>query len=152
ASSVANASLKTLMTLVNKSLLRRESNTGRYDVHELLRQFAQEHLYASPADRDTILAAHCHYFAEFMAHQWEMLKTDRIPEALDAIEIEIDNIRAAWHWMVKNQDTGAIRKTMFSLWKFFSLRSQYPEAVALFTEAVNATNAAPADEETTTIL
>ena len=152
ASSVANASLKVLMTLVNKSLLRRESHTGRYDVHELLRQFAQEHLYASVENRNSILDAHCRYYADLMSQQWEAMKTERLPVALDEIENEIDNIRAAWHWMIERHNIPAIQKTMFSLWKFFSLRSQYQEAVALFSEAVNAVKTAPTDEETLTVL
>ncbi len=152
ASQVANAPLKVLMTLVNKSLLRRDGNTGRYDVHELLRQYAQEYLYASDEDRIAIMDAHCHYYADFMAQQWDTLKTDRQPTALNEIEGEIDNIRAAWHHMVRSRQTVALRQTMPSLRFFLSLRSQYQEGVALFSEAVDALKVAEAEEETSIVL
>src|SRR5262249_22669219 len=39
AQQIAGASLKSLITLVNKSLLRRDPATGRYEIHELLRRY-----------------------------------------------------------------------------------------------------------------
>src|SRR5258708_26567468 len=48
AQEVSGASLKTLMTLLNKSLLRRDPS-GRYDVHELLRQYAEARLHGNEA-------------------------------------------------------------------------------------------------------
>jgi predicted ATPase len=41
---VAGVGLRTLQALVSKSLLRFNSNTGRYDIHELLRHYAEEKL------------------------------------------------------------------------------------------------------------
>ena len=43
AEAVAGASLRTLTALVDKSLVRVDAN-GRYDIHELLRQYAEERL------------------------------------------------------------------------------------------------------------
>jgi predicted ATPase len=42
AEQVAEATLSVLSTLVTKSLIRRNGD-GRYDLHELIRQFAAEH-------------------------------------------------------------------------------------------------------------
>ena len=44
AQDVTDASLRTLTLLVNKSLLRRDPDTGHYTVHELLRQYVEEQL------------------------------------------------------------------------------------------------------------
>ncbi|MCP4541032.1 MAG: AAA family ATPase [Chloroflexi bacterium] len=66
---VTGAGLRTLKTLVNKSLLRRDHDTGRYEVHELLRQYAEERLKSSGnavAARDT----HCEYYLVAL-HQHE---------------------------------------------------------------------------------
>src|SRR5256885_15912803 len=47
AQAVAGASLKTLTTLVNKSLIRRDSQSGRYEDHEVLTQYAEQRLKES---------------------------------------------------------------------------------------------------------
>ena len=66
---VTGAELQTLKTLVDKSLLQRDHDTGRYEMHELLRQYAETQLEASgkaAAARD----AHCEYYLVTM-HQRE---------------------------------------------------------------------------------
>ena len=47
---ITGTNLRALTVLVNKSLLRRDNASGRYEVHELLRQYAEEKLEQS-ADR-----------------------------------------------------------------------------------------------------
>jgi predicted ATPase len=47
---VAEASLKILISLVNKSLLSRDEN-GRFDIHELLRQYSEKQLDQLPHER-----------------------------------------------------------------------------------------------------
>jgi predicted ATPase len=47
ATSVAGADLHSLIALVEKSLLSRNPNSGRYELHELLRQYAGEELEAT---------------------------------------------------------------------------------------------------------
>ena len=44
AQEVAGASLRSLSQLLDKALLRRDPDTGRYSMHELLRQYAEERL------------------------------------------------------------------------------------------------------------
>jgi predicted ATPase len=151
AQSVAGATLHILAALVNKSMLRRNPDSGRYAIHEVLRAYAGEKL-AQAGLNDMTRNAHCAYYANFMDRQCETLKTAQQRSALDEIEQEVDNVRAAWQYMVEHYDVDAIGKTMFSLWYFFSLRSQYKEAVKLFTVAVNALQAALASRETQVVL
>ncbi|NOG50896.1 MAG: hypothetical protein HND48_16785 [Chloroflexi bacterium] len=44
---VTGATLRQLMTFVNKSLVRRDADSGVYQIHELMRQFAEEQLEAA---------------------------------------------------------------------------------------------------------
>ena len=64
AQTVAQASLPILSTLVSGSLLRRDSE-GRYQIHELLRQYAEEQLLAVD-QLDATRDAHSAYFGEFL--------------------------------------------------------------------------------------
>jgi predicted ATPase len=110
AQQVASASLKVLMMLVNKSLLRRDSASGRFDIHELLRQYAQSYLNASVQDNVSTHDIHSGYYAEFMRQCWDSLKSGGQLVALDDIEREFDNVRAAWRNMVTRRRTGEIHK------------------------------------------
>ncbi|MFN8562727.1 MAG: hypothetical protein U0703_14175 [Anaerolineae bacterium] len=72
ATAVTGVELRTLQALVNKSLLHYAPDTGRYEIHELLRHYAQEQLDSSgEAAADE---AHARYFADFMAERWTQLK------------------------------------------------------------------------------
>ena len=64
AEAVTGASLRTLQTLVNKALVMR-TKAGRYDIHELLRQYGYERLEASGTLAD-ILRRHSAYYASFL--------------------------------------------------------------------------------------
>jgi predicted ATPase len=65
AQEITDASLRNLMTLTNRSLLHRMPG-GRYEAHELLRQYAEEQLDRTPEERERIHDRHCEYYAEFL--------------------------------------------------------------------------------------
>jgi hypothetical protein len=71
----------TLSGLVEESMVRRDA-TGRYDVHELLRQYASEKLN-SVGEIDTILSAYTSYFADFMHEHAIDIKGRRQMDGLD---------------------------------------------------------------------
>jgi hypothetical protein len=54
-----------LASLLDKSLLHR-NGAGRYDMHELVRQYADERLRESPDERDQVYARHCGYFVALL--------------------------------------------------------------------------------------
>ena len=54
------------MGLVNKSFLRHDPDTGRLEVHELLRQYAQERLGEATQVSNEAMGAHAAYYADFM--------------------------------------------------------------------------------------
>src|SRR6185436_11143741 len=55
---VASANLRALAQLLNQSLLRRDAQSGRYEVHELIRQYAREKLDDIPALSTSTLEQH----------------------------------------------------------------------------------------------
>ncbi|MGD2050633.1 MAG: BTAD domain-containing putative transcriptional regulator, partial [Chloroflexota bacterium] len=76
AQAVTGATLRDLQALVNKSLLML-SPERRYDVHELLRQFAAEKLIQTPTSYDAAHDAHCDYYCTFLHKRESDLKTSR---------------------------------------------------------------------------
>ncbi len=65
AQQVANASLDMLAGLVNKSLLRKTAS-GRFEIHELLRQYGAEYLQQRGED-EAARDAHSTYFIDFLS-------------------------------------------------------------------------------------
>jgi predicted ATPase/DNA-binding CsgD family transcriptional regulator len=129
---VAGASLAVLSSLVDKSLLRREPD-GRYQMHELLRQYAAEQLITSP---DAVVEAHdrhCAYYAQFL-HQ-RLVDIGRGQEVAQEIAAELENIRAAWHWAIEHGKTEAIRKAASTWFYFCQIQSRYQEGEAVLAAA-----------------
>jgi predicted ATPase/DNA-binding SARP family transcriptional activator len=96
AESVIEATLALLSELVDKSLLRRNAN-GRYEVHEIIRQFAEEQLHAS-GESVEIQDRHLAYFLQLAEAADQAVHTAEYPAWLVRLDTEIDNLRAALAW------------------------------------------------------
>jgi predicted ATPase len=139
AAEAMDADLRTLMALVNKSLLRRDMN-GRYHLHELLRQYAAEQLEKSgqaKAHRD----AHCRFYADFLNRCAE--ETERRLEVLEEIEADFENVRAAWMWAVESDNGEAIGRALEGICLFCTRRGRYQEGLRLFDRAIEMAEAHP---------
>lgn len=147
AKQVAGASLETLTALVDKSLLRLEPD-GRYQIHELLRQCAAEHLVRSPEDVAQVYDLHCTYYANFL-QQWKKDITGGNQQAaVKEIAANLDNVRAAWQWAIQQIKVEEIAKAASTLQYFFQIQARYAEAIDGFEKAVQALDAAqPAGEQ-----
>jgi predicted ATPase len=136
AQEVAGANLRILMSLINKSLIRRDSDTGRYEIHELLRQYAEEHLQQSD-EFDTISEQHTQYFADFMANRAPDIKGRRQIESLNEIEADFDNIREAWLYAIHHANYHALDNMMETLAIFCDMRSLFQVGEDLFQNALD---------------
>lgn len=94
AKEVSGATLIDMATFTDKSLIRLGSGQ-RYDIHELLRQYAEEML---PDDGTALKTSHATYFAHFVNHREKDLKGQNQKTALAEISADFDNIRIAWMW------------------------------------------------------
>ena len=95
AEAVAGASLRGLASLVGKSLLTANPDTGRYAVHELLRQYAAAELEQDPDRRREVVNDHAAYFADRMGEAPALMAGGRQTELLVAIEEDMENVRLA---------------------------------------------------------
>lgn len=140
--------LSLLAALVDKSLVRRQTgSTGmtRYDLHELVRQYAAARL-AHEAGQQPIAARHAGFYADWVGQQEAILKGARQKQAVQAIVIEIDNIRAAWRWAYEQHNAGLLLQMFFTLDWFYEVHGWNAEAEALFAQG-NAALAAVAFQE-----
>ncbi|MBK6326063.1 MAG: tetratricopeptide repeat protein [Chloroflexi bacterium] len=130
AQAVTGASLRDLMGLVTKSLLWREEN-GRFQIHELLRQYAHERLTAVPATLQAVSDRHSAYFNQFLREQGEAMKGPNQKETFDLVELEEDNIRAAWLWALAQEDYACVNASLDGLLIFYSARALLSDFHAL---------------------
>jgi predicted ATPase len=134
AQAVAGANLRMLVALVNKSLLRRDPSSGRYEIHELLRHYGGEKLKTAGQAGPT-RDAHCAYYAEFTHQRRTELRGRRQIAALGEIEADFENVRQAWQWAVRQKDYAAIDRSSEILYAFCDMRSRGHEGEALFRAA-----------------
>ncbi|NDJ78486.1 MAG: LuxR family transcriptional regulator, partial [Chloroflexi bacterium] len=131
---VAGAGLPVLAELVDKSLLYL-STEGRYTIHELLRQFAAEHLKAA-GEWDATFDRYIAYYLSLLARLLPDIKPIDAParqiEALDEIEADFENIRTAWTWAIKRGHYHLIGPALETLNFFTDMRGRYQEGLQLF--------------------
>ncbi len=144
AQAVADASLHLLRTLIGKSLLRRTAS-GRYEMHELLRQFADAKL--SDTDRAATNRQHADYYIRFLEDREGLLKSVQQAEALNAIQGEIDNIGSAWWYVAEQHDVAGLQRAAELLMHFYLVRNRLDEYLGLIQKAVESLSAESADAD-----
>jgi len=100
AAEVADASFFFLSSLVDRALLR-VSATGRYEMHEMLRQFALEQLNIISGEKELVRDRHAAYYARWLFAQEEKLYGPEQRVAQVALGEEIDNLLVAWRYLVQ---------------------------------------------------
>jgi len=126
AESVAGAGPAHLSALADKSWLR-PGGSGRYAMFETVRHFVVEML---PGDVSTA-AAHAQYFADFLAERQAALRLGR-PEALAQVAEEIENLRAAWQWAIRQGNLDLLVRAAEGLGYFLEMRSWLQEGAEAF--------------------
>lgn len=151
AAAVADASLRNLATLVNKSLISPSPDTGRYTVHELLRQYAETELERDEAGCLEVQDSHAGFYAGLMGETFDQFFTGSQPSLLRTLEQDIDNIRAAWRHLLESQKYDDAVMMVGGFHVLYEIRGWYQPGVALFDEALDALGEHP-DDETAQVL
>jgi DNA-binding NarL/FixJ family response regulator len=139
AEQVAGASLAILAGLADKSLIRLNPS-GRYDLHELLRQYAADKMLDA-GQTNTTIQHHLDYFLK-LAEEAESHEFGReqIPW-FDRLETDLDNIRAALAWSLESEKGLHLAA---ALGWFFSERSHWVEGLDWLEQMLAANEDAPA--------
>jgi predicted ATPase/class 3 adenylate cyclase len=136
AGAVTGASLRDLANLANKSLVTPNPDTGRYSVHELLRQYAEAEL-ADQSDRyKETRQAHADYYADLTQQAFAMFALGEQNRMLATIESDLDNVRPAWRYHLATSNADGVRKMVRCLWIVYEIRGWYQGLLTLFNEAL----------------
>lgn len=116
-----------LQGLIDKSFLRRNPKTGRYDMHELVRQYAHEQLDQSDDDIDEIEYLHSQYYMTLLANHHADVTNQSQLDMMNTLEPDLDNIRMAWTVAVYRQNIKAIENALNTFAYFHVFRSRFVE-------------------------
>ena len=133
---VSEASLRTLLSLANKSWLQQVAD-GRFALHPLLQHYGSERLRA---DLDVCQQAHerhALYFARFVGEMADLLRGPGQLSALEKLAVEYNtNIRSAWYWLIENGHWQPVVEQMATgLFLFGSLRYRGDELFSWYRDA-----------------
>lgn len=147
AQQVAGATLELLASLVGKSLVRHDPKTGRFEIHELMRQYGAEKLEDDPAASRAAHDAHASYYATLMDSRWDHLKDSRQLAALQEIDADIENVRMAWRYSIHQVDLPRMWQFVQAMRLVYFIRGWNYAGMELFAEVAAVTAEAPDGEE-----
>jgi predicted ATPase/DNA-binding SARP family transcriptional activator len=147
AAAVAGTTLGDLAGLVDASWLRLRAD-GRYEMHELVRQYCEEKLEAGhnaldgqegdgtdePADE--VRRRHCAYYANMVGAEDQALNWRAEPVAV--FRADFGNLESAWRWAVEHGDLMAMKQMMTGLYYFADLTGRIVVLLPFFERAADA--------------
>jgi len=163
---VAGAAPRDLLSLANKSFVQPMPDRGRYGLHELLRQYAAGRLDDEPTGRDLSLSPsetagvrgsppgrkaglhdrHCAYYSAALERWAADLKGAGQREAMEELDQEIDNARAAWLWAAGHGQVDRLARGIDGLALYYTWRVRFEEGETAMRAAVQGLEAAAGDD------
>ncbi len=133
AQAVCNITLHDLLALIDHSLLRRMT-TGRFELHELVRQYALEK-FAEVAQGDATPDQHALYFANCLLRYSANFRHTGELEAVTTLKADSENLRVAWRWALLNAQWELLDQMVSPLGLFYERSGRGHEGETLFTQA-----------------
>ncbi len=125
---VTNCTARELQDLMGKSLLQR-TPTGRFEVHDLIRQYAAERLAQRRSVELAIRDRHRAYYLNLVENAEADLVTARQEKSLKILDSERENLNRAWRWAVDGELVDLIHGTINGLCSYYDLRHRYQEGL-----------------------
>jgi predicted ATPase/DNA-binding CsgD family transcriptional regulator len=138
AQNVTDASLPILAGLVEKSFLSHDPDTNRFEIHELLRQYAQEKLEDDLEASNAVRELHAEFYSGFIQQRESLIRGAQQLTALVEIEADIENLRAGWRFYLGKKDVPQMQKFFYGMWQIYSIRWWNHAGMVLFKEAASA--------------
>jgi tetratricopeptide (TPR) repeat protein len=123
AEAVAGATPRILLELVNRSLIRR-SPLGRFELHELLRQYAGEQLSTSPSDLEA-RERHARFYVGLLQARATDLLDERMIASRDELQLDADNILEAVSWAVQRWNEDETLRVIAVLYDLYWMQSWF---------------------------
>lgn len=136
AEKIAGATLSLLSSLMDKSLLIRESS-GYYEMVGILRQFAREKLVDELKEKEKIVKLFNEYYTEFVDKRKDELQMAQNKEIISEIKMEIDNIRTAWSSIIEQKNVELIDKVSSGIFYIYNTNGWLKDGADDFQKIVD---------------
>lgn len=127
AQTVANANLRTLLSLVNKSLLNRNQQ-GRFLRHVLVQQYSKEKLAQDQTLELAIKQKHTDYYQSLIDENHESSSYEEQFAYIEKLEREHSNLRLALDWQLTQTDLEASFRFARNMSFFWEWQCYFDEA------------------------
>ena len=132
ARAVASAGAGDLERLMDSSFLWQVEN-GRYQMHEVLRQYADEML---GEERTAVFTRHADYYAQFTDSHHKLLNGAEQKAALVSMSRDFANVMTAWQHALETKDTLLLGRFTDGLWAYLDDSGLYQDGLVLFERAL----------------
>jgi len=137
AETVAQSDPAHLALLVNRGLLHR-AGARRYEMHDLLRQFAAGKLGASNQEVKDARNRHAAHYVNTIVRAFQRLKGPEQRLALKELERDMGNLALAVRHCAERGDSQGLERAGEGLFFYYDMRTLFEEAKTLFSELVQA--------------
>ena len=135
AQAITAASLQDLQGLVNKSMLT-VMPEGRYEIHELLRQFGAEMLAQAVELETEVRARHSAYYCCLLHEHTESWHNARQLETFNTHTQEANNVQVAWSRALESGAWLDLLQAIDSLAWYFDWHGRYAEDASTFQRII----------------
>jgi predicted ATPase/DNA-binding SARP family transcriptional activator len=150
AMAVTGASLMVLAGLVDKSLVRL-AVSGRYELHERLRQYTAEKLTEAGLTNE-VLDRHSRVYIDFLHKREQAIDNINWIPTSEEIELDLLNVLAAWQRALEYGDAKAINAAVHTLFRFnYCTGSLHYRALHPLFEQALEVFAHPADDQSRSV-
>ena len=133
---VAGVDFPQLSALLEKSLVYRRKD-GRYNLHDILNQFAAEKLAANPLEQNKLRDTHRKYYLDLLMRSTDELVGASQIGALQRLPVESANVRAAWYRTVAQGSLDELERITLRLMVYYILRGLHREGAETFRPALD---------------
>lgn len=124
AESVVSAKRGVLSSLESKSLLRR-SSSGRFDLHEVIRQYAKDYLKDEAILRD----GHSKYYLTLLHQSESALFGGDESKQLRELFDEFGNLRMAWAHALKQKKYALMDRALDMYWTVYAVHGWFQDGI-----------------------
>ena len=137
AEEVAGISAFGLLSIMDKSLLRKAPD-GRFEIHELLREYAREKAEENPERAAYMLNSHSEYYCKLLQKNSKRIRGAEAREAIKELTSEMDNIAKALHSAIDSGRGDLLMNSIPTYSVFMIGRGFFNEGCALVHQAAEA--------------
>jgi predicted ATPase/class 3 adenylate cyclase len=113
ANSIAGITLPLLLEFTQKSLLRR-NDQGRFEMHPLLKVFAEEKLNEVPEERDAVRQNHQRYYVQFLSDRQNRIQGEKMREIREEVRADLGNVSSAINGAVTDWEEDQAHAALFT--------------------------------------